>query len=165
MLVSRRIKVILTVLSITLSLVFIKASPAAAWPFKPSCKSIYPNAVKQLPIMVNSYNSMMTFRNKGNYSKAYSYYLILNKAQNTLNSAIGKNYGCFIEKNTMKGSTYEWNTNFPKGYGGPAKSLCLLWNVGCAAPKSKYYDPCADASDYQSCIEDQGRPTGDTFVD
>ena len=149
--------------SILLSVLVLPSADAGL--FGPNCKKVHPQGISLKKQIEKNYEQMVTQKNSGNIEKAYSIYKILNKKRNQLSELMGKdkNYRCFLDAEYSK-STYAWTQEYPGNrFGGPVKSLCLLWGYGCKPIQKTFVNPCDEYTltrDYVDCIEDHARPTG-----
>jgi len=132
--------------------------------FGPNCKKVHPQGISLKKQIEEKYQLMVTQKNAGNIEKAYSAYKILNKKNNQLSALMGKdkNYRCFLDSEYTK-STYAWSQEYPGNhFGGPIKSLCVLWGYGCQPVQETVVNPCDEYTltrDYIDCIENHARPT------
>jgi len=131
---------------------------------RPNCEKVYPQGLAIKAEMVKHYEKMKVELNASDYTNAYETYKLLNAASNEIASlrSTDGNYECFRENEQYSGSTLEWFRSNPANeFGGELKSLCVLWGVGCKAPKPRYTNPCEEftlTEDYIDCIEDNARP-------
>ena len=129
----------------------------------PNCEKVHPQGLIIKEKIVSYYEKMSAEYNSNDFANAYETYKLLNGANNEIGNLMSTdgNYDCFLDAN-YPDSTYEWFNKYPGNkFGGELKSLCVLWGVGCKAPKPRYTNPCDEytlTEDYIDCIEDNARP-------